>query len=408
MLSLACLTGCGSIIISSGPGPATTVAPKPSVRIGLLTPLTGPEVAVGQAIKNGAELAVSQYDANSSAQVTARLDIENATVDPAKAAQILATKGVVGVVGPGTNAEASAADPVLEQSGIPQVAVGATADSLSGTGDMYFHRVVASDAETGEAEAQWLVNQGSSVVQVVDDGLSDYSTLLASLNQTLTTGLGSPQPAPYLYPARGTSVTAAAEAITSESADPDTVVFVGSAARGGALATALRDQGFSGTILLAGAAGDPASPATRAWVSNALDVSATLASAADNPDSVTGQALTGQALTFVTAYTGAYGVAPPEWAAQAYDATNAILNALTPSGSGSGATSVAKTAPTAPTASDVETALDSYSATGVSGPISFDPTTGNLTSPQVWISTIKNGQVVQQSAMTASSTGASS
>lgn len=402
MLSLICLTGCGSIIISSGPGPTTTVAPKPSVHIGLLAPLTGPDVALGQAIKNGAELAVSQYDASSAAQVTANLEIENAAVDPAKAARTLASEGAVGVVGPATDSEAAAADPVLEQAAIPQVVVSATADSLSNAGDVFFHRVVASDSEAGDAEAQWLVNQGASTVQVVDDGLSDYSTLLASLNQTLSSDLGS-QPTPYIYPARGTSASEAAQAITSESPQPDTVVFVGSAARGGALAIALRDQTFTGTILLAGAAGDPGSAATQAWLSSAPDGTADLASAGDNPGSVSAQ--TGQALTFVTAYTGAYGVSPPEWAAQAYDATNAILNALTPSSRGQSTTS---TPGIAPSAADVETALDNYSATGVSGTISFDPTSGNLTSPQVWISTIKNGQAVQQSSVTASSTGAGS
>lgn len=400
-LSLVCLTGCGSIIISSGPGPTTTVAPRPSVRIGLLTPLSGPDVAVGQAIRNGAELAVSQYDAGSAAKVTAKLDIENAAGAPAGAARKLAAEGVVGVVGPATDSEASAADPVLERAGIPQIVVSATADDLSSAGDPYFHRVVASDGEAGDAEAQWLINQGSSVVQVVDDGLSDYSTLLTHLDQALSSQLGS-QPAPYTYPARGTSAAEAAQAITSESPEPDTVVFVGSAAKGGALALALRDLTFSGTILLAGAAGDPASAATRAWVSSAPDGTADLACAGDNPASVT----SGQALTFVTAYTGAYGVAPPEWAAQAYDATNAILNSLTPSSSGGHSTTSAAVA--APTASDVETALDGYSATGISGSIAFDPTTGDLTSPQVWISTIKDGQAVQKSSETAPSTGTSS
>ncbi|MBO0693031.1 MAG: branched-chain amino acid ABC transporter substrate-binding protein [Acidimicrobiaceae bacterium] len=399
VLALTCLTGCGSIIISSGPGPTTTVVPKPSVRIGLLTPLSGPGVAIGRAIKNGAELAISQYDANSSPQVTARLDIENAAVDPAKAARSLAAKGVVGVVGPATDSEAAVADPVLERAGIPQVAVSATADDLANAGDVYFHRVAASDGEAGDAEAQWLVDKGASTVQVVDDGLSDYSTLLAHLNQTLSSDLGS-QPAPYTYPARGTSAVDAAQAITSESPEPDAVVFVGSAAQGGALAEALRDLTFSGTILLGGAAGDPGSAATQAWLSTAPDGTADLASAGNNPGSVTGQAL-----TFVTAYTGAYGVAPPEWAAQAYDATNAILDALTPSSDGQSTTSVPRITPTA---SDVETALNSYSATGVSGPISFDPASGDLTSPQVWISTIKNSKAVQQSSVTASSTGASS
>lgn len=375
------------------------MAPKPSVRIGLIAPLSGPDAAVGQAIKDGAELAVSQYDTNASAHVSARLDISNAAVDPAKAARSLVAKGVIGVVGPGTDAEAAAVDPVLERAGIAQVAVAATADSLSNSGDVFFHRVTASDAEIGQAEAQWLVNQGASTVQVVDDGLSDYSTLLSQLNQTLSGDLGA-QPPAYTFPARGTNAIDAAEAITSESPEPDAVIFVGSAAQGGTLAESLRDLTFNGTILLAGAAGDPGSAATRAWLATAPDGTADLASPGDTPVSVTGQAL-----TFVTAYTGAYGVAPPEWAAQAYDATNAILNALTPSSDGPSTTSVPGTAPTA---AGVETALDSYSATGISGSISFDPTSGNLTSPQVWISSIKNGEAVQQSSVTATSTATSS
>jgi ABC-type branched-subunit amino acid transport system substrate-binding protein len=373
---------------------------KPTVRIGLLAPLSGPDVALGRAIKNGAELAVSQYDSGSSAQVSVRLDIENAAVDPAQAAHHLVTDGVVGVVGPGTDAEAAAADPVLQRAEIPQVAVSATADDLSGAGDVYFHRVVASDAEAGNAEAQWLINEGASTVQVVDDGLSDYSTLLAQLTQTLSNDLGSQPDLPYTYPARGTSPFDAAQAITSESPEPDAVVFVGSPAKGGALAEALRELTFTGPILLAGAAGDPSSAATRAWLSTAPDGTADLACVGDNPSSPTGQAL-----TFVTAYTGAYGVAPPEWAAQAYDATNAILSALTPSNNGQSTTTVPGTAPSA---SDVQAALTSYNAAGVSGTISFDPATGNLASPHVWISAVKRGDALQQSSIAASSTGASS
>lgn len=417
--SLFALSGCGSIIISSGPGPSTTVVPVPSVHIGLLVPLTGPQAATGQAVKDGAKLAVSQYDGNSSSKVHAVLDIENATGAPARAAGALIAKGDVAVVGPVTDTEAAAADPVFAHAGVPQVVVASAADQLSEGGDVDFHRLNANDSEVGQAEAKWLIGQGAGTVQVVAAGRA-YSTLLNQLTGALSDQLGS-QPPTYTYPAPGTNALDAALDITSEDPEPDAVVFVGQPANAGDLATDLRDLGFSGTILLAGSAGDPGLAATQSWVADAPDGTANLACACDNPGSTAGAAP-----TFVTAYTAAYGVPPPEWSAQAYDATNAVLTSLTASpppsstssagsgspgsgsaGSGTAATTTTTAPGTVPTKAAVAAALDAYSANGVSGPISFDATTGELTSPAVWISSITAGHAVQQNSVSATIPGGS-
>jgi branched-chain amino acid transport system substrate-binding protein len=388
-LSVSCLAGCGSIVISSGPGPTTTFIPGPSVTIGVLAPLTGSYSAIGQAERNGAELAITQYEGGTE-QVTAHLDVLNTGGSASRAvaeANQLIKAGVVGVVGPGTNAEATAVDPALARAGVPQVVVSATGDALSDSDDQYFHRVVASDSEAGADMAQYLVNQGVTTAAVVDDGLSDDTTLLGQLGQTLANNTVTTEP--FQFPSSNTTAGLTASDIMASPSMPDGVVFVGDATDGGALAVALRDDGYSGTVLLGGAAGDPESAATQAWLPESIGVTADLASAGDDPGSSSSLAL-----TFQSAYFGAYGKAPPEWSAQAYDATNALLKTLGPAATGTGA-GVVPGATITPAA--VQTALGTINFAGASGTISFDPDTGDLASPPVWISQVKDGTVTQQS-----------
>jgi branched-chain amino acid transport system substrate-binding protein len=396
-LSVGCLAGCGSIVISSGPGPTTTFIPGPSVTIGVLAPLTGSNSAVGQAERNGAELAITQYESGTE-QVTAHLAVMNTGGSAARAvadAKAMIKAGVVAVVGPGTDAEATAVDPVLARAGIPQIVVSATADSLSDRGDAGFHRVAASDSEAGADLAQYLINQGVTTAAVVDDGLSDDTTLLGQLDQTLANDTITTTQ--IIFPDSNTTAGLTASTIVDGTTVPDAVVFVGDATDGGALAVSLRDDGYTGTVLLGGAAGDPESTATQAWLPQSVGVTADLASAGDDP----GSSAT-LALTFQSAYFGAYGKAPPEWSAQAYDATNAVLKTLGPAATGTGA-GVVPGATITPAA--VETALNTLSFAGASGTISFDPDTGDLASPPVWISQVKDGTVTQQSGDITSSAG---
>jgi branched-chain amino acid transport system substrate-binding protein len=407
------VAGCGSIVTTSGAGPTTTLVPGPTVQLGYLGPLHGPDAAVGKAMQQGAYLAVQEFStAHPSYNVLLRSENISGTGQSAPQTRKLLAEGVVGVVGPATDAEADVVDPILEAADVPQIAVSATGDDLSEQGDPDFHRLVASDAQSGVDDAAFVDSKDPTSVAVITD---------ASANDGLSTALGEALASdgvlgPQSSVSSGQPPTLVAASILADSPVPDWVVFDGSADNGGQLVEALNLAGYTGSILLVGNAGDPLRAADAAWV---LEGDKAYLSCPCDGDS----GVTTPQLAFADAYRADYGVAPPEWAAQGFDAANILLDATLPSssptGGGSGAagsgaggastgsptsttasaspSSAAHPAPVVVTAKGIEGVLAAATRpyVGVSGSISF-ASDGDLGDAPVWIWNVANGKVTQE------------
>src|ERR1700749_3584296 len=76
--------GGGWWLLSSHPANNTSGANGPTIKIGLILPLTGPQANIGEAGKNAADLAIAKINADSSLKYKYELDIQDDSFDPAK------------------------------------------------------------------------------------------------------------------------------------------------------------------------------------------------------------------------------------------------------------------------------------------------------------------------------------
>ena len=148
--------GCSSDSAAEGDAAASSGG---TVKIGFMGDLTGPNKALGINIRNGAKLAIDQYNATSPA-TTIELVEYDSQGDP-KQATALAPKviedGIVGLVGPAFSGETADTGAIWQEAGIPFVSASATRVALADNGWTTFHRVLADDGFQGPGVANFVV-----------------------------------------------------------------------------------------------------------------------------------------------------------------------------------------------------------------------------------------------------------
>lgn len=183
------VTGCNSASSSSG---GTTAASKACNRsIAFFGALTGSAANLGTNIKDGASLAIDQYNAkHPDCKVTLKPFDSEGSPDkaPGLARQLVTDKTVVGIIGPAFSGESEAADPIFEEAGIPLITPSATRPSLSTKGWKVFHRAVANDAAQGPAAASYIKDVLRPTKVFVADDQSAYG---AGLADAVKTSLGA-------------------------------------------------------------------------------------------------------------------------------------------------------------------------------------------------------------------------
>ncbi|REE98881.1 bifunctional serine/threonine-protein kinase/ABC transporter substrate-binding protein [Thermomonospora umbrina] len=210
----------------SGGGP-TSPPPPGTVRLAFLGALTGPGQAVGQAMYQGAKVAVDEYNATGP-EVRVELgafDGRGEGVRAAAEARRIDDAGHIGVIGPGFSAEAVTAGPVLNTLKIPMVSPGASQAALSRQRWAYWHRVVPGSDVATRSLADFMVREGrvERVVVVADENAWTAQTtreMRAALQgngvEVTTVGINS----------RAPEFTRALPRIRR--ADPDAVFYAGS------------------------------------------------------------------------------------------------------------------------------------------------------------------------------------
>ena len=145
------VTGCGKQEATSG---------GDTVKIGMASPLTGPQSHIGQDIKNGTLLGVEEINAQGleigGKKLKLELLAEDDEANPAKAttvAQKLVDSKVVAVVGHFNSGSSIPASKVYADAGIPQISPGSTNPRYTQQGYATTFRVVANDDQQGPAGA---------------------------------------------------------------------------------------------------------------------------------------------------------------------------------------------------------------------------------------------------------------
>jgi branched-chain amino acid transport system substrate-binding protein len=285
------------------------------MKIGFFGALTGDAANLGINIKNGAELAIDQWNEdNPDCEIT--LEDFDSQGDPAQAPalaqQAVEDDNIVAMVGPAFSGESRQANPLFDEAGLPIVTASATAVDLSEQGWTIFHRALANDGAQGPAVANYILNElGATKVAVIDDA-SEYGKGLADIvNTTLADGgaevvaTDSIDPTADDYSSTVNKVQAAA---------PEVVFYGGYYAEAGKLAKQLKDAGVDAQFVSGDGSLDPG------FIESAGDAAAEgvvlTCPCAPSPDD------------FASAYQDAFDTAPGTYSPEAYDSANIILEAI--------------------------------------------------------------------------------
>jgi branched-chain amino acid transport system substrate-binding protein len=163
------------------PPPQKAEAPKPPpevvVKIGQVSPLTGPQAHLGKDNDSGARLAIEEINAKGivigGAKVRFELLSEDDQADP-KTGTIVAQKlvdgkvaGVIGHLNSGTTIPASK---IYNDAGIPQISPSATNPKYTEQGYKGAFRVMANDVQQGKVLGEYAVGQlKAKKIAIVDD-----------------------------------------------------------------------------------------------------------------------------------------------------------------------------------------------------------------------------------------------
>lgn len=203
-----------------------------TVRIGQVSPLTGPQAHLGRDNDNGARLALDEINAQGltigGEKVRLELKSEDDGADPKTAttvAQKLVDEGVVGVIGHLNSGATIPASKIYADNGIPQISPSATAVAYTAAGYKTAFRLMTNDAQQGSVLGNFAVNKlGAKKIAIIDDRTA-YGQGLADEVEKAVKAAGGEVVAREYTSDRATDFMAILTSIKSKS--PDLVFFGG-------------------------------------------------------------------------------------------------------------------------------------------------------------------------------------
>ena len=328
--------------------------------------LTGEAAGLGEPIKNGADLAIKEFnEANPDCQIKFQPEDSQGSPDqaPGIAKKLVDQSDVIGVVGPAFSGESKNAGPTFSEAGLVTITPSATNVDLSKNGWKTFHRLLATDAIQGAGISTYLKNTiKPTKVAVIDDA----STYGKGLGDIVRDELGATVTVNDTIDPKGSDYSAAVTKVKDGAVDA--VFFGGYYEAAGKLAKQLADAGVTAKFISGDGSKDDGFMKAGGTATEGAILTCTCAPA---------EALE-KGKDFVTAFTAAYGVAPGTYAAESYDSANFLL-----AGIASGAVDRA--------------ALLEYVNTqtypGITKDVKFDDT-GEITSTAVYSFIVKDGKIV--------------
>ncbi|GAA4084069.1 MULTISPECIES: branched-chain amino acid ABC transporter substrate-binding protein [Actinomadura] len=220
-----------------------------SVTIGFMGDLTGENSGLVIPPKQGAQLAIDQYNAKNP-KVKINFKTYDSQGKPDQASPLVqgAIKNdkIVALIGPAFSGESQATGPILEEAGVPSVSPSATDVTLAQKGWKFWHRVVADDAVQAAGAAEFISGslQAKKVFtvhdkQVYGKGLADAiaKAVQAKGAQTGTEGVDD----------KATDYSSTVNKI--KQFNPDVVYYGGYYSVAGRLFKQLREAGYQGKVM---------------------------------------------------------------------------------------------------------------------------------------------------------------
>src|SRR6476646_4499089 len=315
-------------------------------KIAFQGPLSGDNAQLGINEVNGVDLAIEQ--ANKKGDLGFKLELVKAD-DQGSPAQVLQDDAVLGVVGPSFSGATKAIGATYGDAGLSFISPSATNPTLSTQGFPTFHRIVPSDNVEGSQAADMFAVKGYKKVVVIDD-LSDYGKGVADAIQT---GLKKHGITVQRIGVDAKTTDYGATATTVAGSGAQAVFYGGYDAQAGILAKALQTAGFKGDKYTGNGGKssvfvDGAGAAGNGWYFTCGCSDATVAP---------------EAKDFTAAYTAMFNTPPSTYSPEAYDATNAMIDAIK---------TAAKNG--TPTRATVEDAVNGLDYKGITTTVKFDKT----------------------------------
>ncbi|TNM29525.1 branched-chain amino acid ABC transporter substrate-binding protein [Streptomyces sedi] len=305
------LTACGSD--DDGGGGGTTY------KIAFQGPLSGQNVALGENMENGIELAINEANSSGDFDFTIEYlpaDDQGAEGQATAAAQsAIDDQDVMAVVGPAFSGPTFVAAPLYGQAGLATVSSSATNPTITEEGFPTFLRAVPNDNAQGGAMARYLAEQdGVESVMVIDD-VTPYGEGLAdvAIEELEAAGLQAQRES---VPADTVDYGGAARTVTSSGVDA--LIYAGYYEALAPFATRLAESGFEGIGISGDGSNDDefinlAGGAAEGWF---LTCPCTDASAEDATQD------------FADRYQEEIGEAPGTYSAESYDVANMIIQTI--------------------------------------------------------------------------------
>jgi branched-chain amino acid transport system substrate-binding protein len=307
--------------------PAST-AGDPTLKIGFIGILSGQYKAYGVDEQDGAQLAIDQ--ANAAGGVTFNgttykfvLDSQDDAADATKGAQgatKLVDDKVVAVIG-GTFSTATIAESkIFSDNGITQISPSATNPTYTTQGFKTAFRVVGRDDQQGPADADFMVKTlGCKNVGVIDDKSTYGQGLANAVNGQVGTDGATVVDREHVD---ATQSDFSAQLTAMKGHNPDAIFFGGYSPQFGPLVTQARRLGIKATFV----SGDGSQDKESITLSGSNAEGLFASNAGPAPSLQPGYA------AFQTTFKAKFGVDIFQYAPQAFDATNIIIQAVKSNG----------------------------------------------------------------------------
>ncbi|MCQ4143036.1 branched-chain amino acid ABC transporter substrate-binding protein [Vogesella sp. AC12] len=366
------LTACGKQETAVSAPDNAAAAGIETIKIGQVSPLTGPISHLGKDVEFGAKLAIEDLNAEGveigGKKVRFELVSEDDQGDPkigTQVAQRLIDAGVVGVVGHLNSGTTIPASRIYADAGIPQISPSATNPDYTRQGYKTTFRMIANDVQQGTALGQFAIDTlKAKTVAVVDDRTA-YGQGLADEFAKAVTAKGGTVVKREFTTNTATDFNAILTAI--KGAQPDVVFYGGMDAQAGPMAKQMKRLGIKAKLM----GGD--SMQTPEFIKLAGDAAESLyASACGLPrDKMPGFA------AFNTKFQSKFNTEIQVFSPYEYDAVRVLVDAMQRAGSSD------------PKQYLAEVGKTNY--TGVTGKVSFDAK-GDINNGAVTVYQVKNGK----------------
>jgi len=243
------LSACGKKDESAGAS-----AGEMMVKIGQVSPLTGPQAHLGKDNDNGARLALDEINAAGvtlgGRKVKFVLVSEDDMADPRTAtivAQKLVDQRVAGVLGHLNSGTSIPASKIYLDAGIPQISPSATAIAYTAQGFKTAFRVMTNDRQQGKVLGEYAVRKmGAKRIAIIDDRTA-YGQGLADEVGKAVKAAGGEVIAREFTTDRSTDFRAILTSIKAK--NPDLVFYGGMDAQGAPMIRQLRSLGLKAKFL---------------------------------------------------------------------------------------------------------------------------------------------------------------